>query len=276
MKFDVNGEEINVGMGKPILIGLGVLIVITALLSVYMIGPGERGVLLTWGNPSMSAIGPGIHAKVPYMQTIETMNVQTNKYTASASSASKDLQEVTTQVTVNYHIDPNKVPVIYQNIGVGYEDKIIQPAVQEVVKAVTANFDASELVTRRSDVKTRVDSGIASRLSQYNMVVESNGVSITDFKFSEDFSKAIEDKVVAVQKKQKAENDLARIQIEAKQKMAQAEADKMYATTEMIALKQIEVNKAFIDKWNGQLPQYIMGEGSNGLVQMLPIGKATA
>lgn len=245
------------------------VVVLAAMSASYQIGPGERGVLMTWSKPSMDAVEPGLHFKIPFMQTVEHMNVQTSKYTATASSASNDLQDVRTDVTVNYHLDPDTAPRVYQNIGVGYEDKVIQPAVQEVVKAVTANYDASELITRRSDVKAAVDAGLVARLQPYGMVVEKNGVSITDFQFSEEFSKAIEEKVTAVQKKQKAENDLARIEIEAQQKIAQAKADQYYATDEMIKLKTLEMQIAAIGKWNGVMPQ-IMGSGEMPFLLNLP------
>ncbi len=254
---------------KKILVGFGIaILVISLFMGVYTIGAGERGILLTWGNPSMNAVEPGIHIKVPVMQSVERMNVQTAKYTATAGSASKDLQEVKTEVTVNYHLDPSNIPKTYQTIGMDFENKIIQPVVQEVVKSVTANFDASELVTRRADVKTRVDEGITARLRQYDMLVEPNGVSLTDFEFSDDFSRAIEEKVTAVQKKQKAENDLARIEIEAKQKIAQSKADEKYATPNMIELKKLEMQLAAIQKWNGIMPQIITGGDMPFLAQI--------
>ena len=148
--------KINTGMGPvdiPIGKILGVIILIAGLIIVstgfYQVDAGQRGVLMTWGNPSMVAVEPGIHLKIPVMQTVETMDVQTLKYSATAEAASKDLQTVNTEVTVNYHIDPEIVPKLYQKVGMNYEGKIIDPVVQETVKAVCANFDASELITKR-------------------------------------------------------------------------------------------------------------------------------
>jgi len=253
----IDGVDIPVGkiFGAIMFFVIGIVVIS----SVYTVGTGERGVLLTWGSPSMDAVEPGLHFKVPIMQGIEKMDVQTLKYTAMAGAASKDLQEVATEVTVNYHLDYDKVPRIYQNVGRAYEDKIIAPIVQEVVKSVTANFDASELITKRADAKAQVDEGIATRLAQYDIIVEPAGVLLTDFQFSDEFSKAIEEKVTAVQKKQKAENDLARIEIEAKQKIAQSKADEKYATPNMIELKKLEMQRAAVDKWNGVMPQILNG-----------------
>ena len=250
MKIETNMGPVDIPIGKifgALILVVGLIVVSTGF---YQVDAGQRGVLMTWGSPSMVAIEPGIHLKIPVMQTVQTMDVQTLKYSATAEAASKDLQMVKTQVTVNYHIDPNIVPKLYQNVGMNYEDKIIAPVVQETVKAVAANFDASELITKRPEVKAKVDAMLTSRLNQYNLIVEQNGVSLTDFDFSDEFNKAIEAKVTAVQQKQKAENDLARIEVEAKQKIAQSKADQMYATPNMIELKKIENQASAIAKWD--------------------------
>ena len=106
-------------------------------------------------------------------------------------------------------------------MGLDYENRVIQPAIEETVKQVTANYNAEELITKRPQVKADIQSEISDRLSEFNLVTEV--ISITDFEFSPLFSQAIEAKVEAEQKALKAENDLRRIQVEAQQHEAQAE-----------------------------------------------------
>jgi prohibitin 2 len=257
-------------VGAIAILGLLGLAIVSA--GYYQIDGSERGVMITGGVPGTFALQPGPGVKMPFYQNVDYFSIQTQKYTATAGAASKDLQDVQTQVTVNYHLDPDKVAEIYIALGHNYEDKVIQPAVQEVVKAVTAKFDASELVTRRGEVKTQVEQGIQARLAPYNLILDPNGVSLTDFKYSEEFTKAVEAKVTAYQYKQKADNDLARIKVEAQQKMAQAEADQKYASPDMIRLKQLEVQQQAIGKWNGVMPTIMTGgNNAQGIVPFMNI-----
>lgn len=242
----------------------GLIIVVLLISSFYIVPAGERGVLLTFGKPSMNAMGEGLHFKIPLVQQVKKMEVKTQKYEADASSASKDLQIVSTKIAVNYHLLPETVPELYRDIGVGYNDRITQPTVQEVVKAVTAQFTAEELITKRPEVKDKIRAALQERLNERGIVVED--ISITNFDFSESFNSAIEAKVTAEQLKLKAERDLERIRIEAEQKVAQAEAEatalrlqKQEITPDLVRLRQIEVQKSAIDKWNGILPEVTGG-----------------
>lgn len=263
-EYEFNGTKWIIGG----MILLGLIVVLFG--STYIIEAGERGVLLTFGKPSQEAIGEGLHFKIPLAQTIKKMDVKTQKYVAQASGASKDLQVVSTEVAVNYKTSPERTPEIYQKIGLAYEDRIIQPAVQEGVKAVTAKFTAEELVTRRPEVKDEIRLFLLDRLQERGMIVEE--ISITNFDFSESFNTAIEAKVTAEQQKLKAERDLERIRIEAEQKIAQAEAEAESIRIQSEALKAnpdiLELRA--IEKWNGIMPQVTGGAvpfiGINGAI----------
>ena len=206
------------------------------------------------------------------------MEVRTLKYVKSTSSASKDLQTVSTAVTVNYHPSPNAVHTLFKEVGMDYENRIIQPAIEEVVKQVTANYNAEELITKRPQVKSDIESEITSRLNTYNVVTEV--VSITDFQFSALFAQAIESKVEAEQKAFKAENDLLRIEVEARQHEAQAQgiakANIAEAQGEAEAIRVINNalsnNPHYLEwlktqAWDGKLP-LVVGEGGTPFIQI--------
>ena len=261
-------DEINVTtkqIKKTIFTIGGILIAIFLLLNSFaIVGPGERGIKTTFGAVDQFSLVEGLHFKIPIVQHIEKLNVKTQKVEASAESASKDLQDVHTIVAVNFHIDPSKAPEIYQTIGVTYSDTVIAPAIQESVKAATARFNAESLITQRPLIKEEIETHLKERLLKYGIIQES--VSITNFKFSDQFTQSIESKVSAEQNALKAENDLKRIEIEAKQKIAEAsgraESKIIEAKAEAEALKlQKEVIDETllalraIEKWNGVLPQ---------------------
>jgi len=217
--------EVNFGKAKILIIGVIVLIIIGVVVSasVQIVDSGHRGVLLHWNAIDIASppLEEGLHFVVPFQDSIVNMEIRTLKFVTATSAASKDLQTVSTEVTVNYRPAPNAVNLLYKEVGLQYESRVIQPAVEEVVKQVTANYNAEELITKRPQVKADIEQEITTRLNVYN--INTDVISITDFQFSALFAQAIESKVEAEQKAQKAENDLIRIEVEARQLEAQAE-----------------------------------------------------
>ena len=268
---------------------LVVVIASLALGSIATVNAGHRGVLLTWGKVEPVVLGEGISFIMPFVNQVVPMSVQTQKYSATASSASKDLQDVSTEVTLNYRIEPTKANWVYQNLGLDYENRIIQPAIQEAVKASTAQFTAEELITQRASVKAKIESALRDRMLNYEIIMET--VSITDFKFSPQFAQAIESKVTAIQLAQKAENDLKRIEVEAQQAVAVAQGQATATVTKARAeAEAIKITGAalrdnpqlvaleWVKRFDGKLPNtlIISGGTSSGSQLILPMVIQTA
>lgn len=254
---------------KPFLAMIGIFATVAALValviiitSVEVVSAGERGVLLERGAVQDEIKQPGWHFITPFLNNIVTMDVQTQKGEVDAAAASKDLQSVTTRVALNYNTDPGKVNTLYQNVGKDYEERIIAPALQETVKSVTAQFTAEELITKRGEVNTLMAKSIKDRLDDNQIIV--TDFSIVNFSFSGEFDKAIEAKQTAEQNAKRAENDLKRIQIEAQQKIETAKADAESIRIQGQALRESNglVELKAVERWNGQLPQYMLGEGT--------------
>jgi prohibitin 2 len=230
------------------------------------IGAGERGVVLNFGAVQKTVLGEGLHFRVPIMQKIARMDVKVQKATTDAAAASSNLQDVSSTVAINYHIVPDKANIVYQSLGIEFKERIIDPAVQEVVKAVTARYTAEELITKRSAVSDAMKLNLTERLISNNIAVDA--FSIVGFSFSKIFMEAIESKQTAEQLAMKAQRDLERIKIEAEQKVAAARAEaeslrlqKENISPDLIELRKIEANLKAIDKWNGILPQ-VTGAGA--------------
>ncbi|HXE67304.1 MAG TPA: prohibitin family protein [Rhodanobacteraceae bacterium] len=248
---------------KPRLVEIAVAVLVLLLLwsSFVAIGPGERGVLMTFGAVQHGVLAPGLHMKIPLMQTVKRMNVQIQKSQTQETAASRDLQDVTSEVAVNWAINPLDAEWVYERLGDESQlaDKVIAPIVSNAVKAVAAHYDAEQLVEKRDVVRDEIQKQIVAALGQYKVQVQ--GVNITNFQFSQDYAKAIEQKQVAQQRAQQAEYDLARVKVQAQQEVAQAEgqaqAQKLLQSTltpQIIQLKAVE-------KWNGVLPQ-VTGNGA--------------
>ena len=274
--------NVNRNAAKGVALGIIVLIVVgaVAFASVKIVDAGHRGVLLHWNAVDLQnpPLDEGLHFVIPFQDEVINIEVRTLKYEKETRSASKDLQTVATTVTVNYHPDKEQVHKLYKNLGLDYENRIIQPAIEETVKQVTANYNAEELITKRPQVKVDIESSIRERLGQFNVVTEV--ISITDFEFSPLFDKAIESKVEAEQKALKAENDLRRIEVEAKQReanaigLANANIAEAKGEAEAISIinRALAENPNYLEwlktqAWDGQLP-LVVGDGGTPFIQI--------
>ena len=275
----------------PVIIGFILLVVVVAA-SVKIVEAGNRGVLLSFGAVDTSvSLNEGIHFVVPFRDNIIPIEVRTQRITENAASASNDLQDVSTQVALNYHVDPATAQILYQQIGFDYASRVIAPAIQESVKQISARFNAENLITNRETVKGEIEANIKARLAPYNIVVEA--LSITEFQFTEQFRRAVEAKVEAEQRALQANNDLRRIEIEAQQaearaigeqqaNIARAEGVRQAAVlqaqgeAEAIAIveAQLRENPRYLEwlktqRWDGVLPLVTSGgEGATPFIEI--------
>lgn len=270
-EWNPRGLELNISalartLAKYFTIGLFAAFFLTYLQDAVVVVPaGHRGVIFDRiKGVQNTQLNEGMNFIIPFLQEATLFDVRVQKVEFDSSAASKDLQSVRTKVALNYSIIPEEVPSIYRQVGADYTEKVIHPAVQEVVKAATARFTAEELIIKREEVKNQIHQLLAAHLTQAHLrLVETY---ITDFDFSSEFSRAIEAKQIAEQDALKAKRDLDRVKIEAEQKVAQARAEaeglrlqREAITTQLLELRKIEAQKLAIEKWNGVLPQTMMG-----------------
>lgn len=255
LKSKVSSKKIVTGV-----VAFIIFIFILILNPFVVVNAGERGVITTFGEVHDDVFGEGLHLKIPFVQKIRIMNVQINKVQTKAAASTKDLQDTHSTIVLNYYLLPGKVNIIYQKFRYDYRIRVIDPSIQEAVKAVTASYTAKELITKRQEVSHAIKDLLTKKIGKYHIVVDN--FSIVDFSFSEQFTQAIEDKQTAEQKALKAEQDLKRIEFEAKQivELARAEAKSLQlqravVTPQVLELRRIEAKLKAIEKWNGQLPR---------------------
>lgn len=285
----------------PLIVGVIVLVIAVTTVAggAYATVPaGFRGILMTWGKPT-GIFDEGLNFKMPIIQSVEMMSVQIQKTESAESTASKDLQEVTTTVAVNYKLDPSKVLEIYRSLRHEYADRVIKPNIEESLKATTALFTAEELITKRADLKMRFDDILEERLRVFG--IEVVAVSITDFQFSTSFNDAIEAKVMAEQRALEAKNKLKQIEYEAQQRIIEAEAEmnatitratgeaealliskraeaqailiEANATAEAIQFITSQMTPEYaqfkwLEEWDGRLPLFVGGDGEGILIDL--------
>ncbi|MCF8245676.1 MAG: prohibitin family protein [Saprospiraceae bacterium] len=265
-EIDAFKNALNNGPTRKLVI-LGVLIILFFLFKPWtQVGAGERGIVLNFGAVQDRVLDEGMHFRIPIVQEIILMDVKIHKVVTDAAAASSDLQDVALSVALNYHVIPDKANVVYQSIGVEFKERMIDPAIQEVMKAVSARYTAEELITKRPLVSAEMQEALNVRLLPSNIAVDA--FSIVSFSFSKIFTDAIEAKQTAEQNALKAKRDLDRIKVEAEQTIAAATAEaealrlqKMNISPDLIELRKIEANLKAIEKWNGILPT-VTGAGA--------------
>jgi len=236
--------------------GIIVLIVVLAFWSsATIVGAGQQAVVTRLGAVRGDTLKSGFHFIAPFIDKSHIMDIREQKEQAEADSASKDLQDVKTTIALNYHLDGNRVNDLYREVGINYKERIIDPAIQESIKAATANFTAEELITRRPEVKEETKKVIAKRLGERFIIVDD--LSIVNFSFSGDFSKAIEAKVTAQQKLLEAQYKLEQAQKDAEAIKAQAQA--LAENEKYVEWERLKVQREAIQKWNGTMPNVYGG-----------------
>ena len=229
--------------------------------SVTVVPAGMRGVQVTFGEVNMNALNSGMHLVNP-LSSIKNINIQLQRATMdSASAGTKDLQQVHTDIVINYRLKADRVAYIYKDSGVDLVSKVLAPSLNEAFKSVTGHYNSEELITKRDEVSEKILEHVRHKLAQFDINVES--ISLVNFGFSADYQKAIEQKVIATQMKQKAEQDLERVKVEAQSRIAQAEGEAKAIAIQAQAIQnqggQAYVQLKAIEKWDGNLPNVMSG-----------------
>jgi regulator of protease activity HflC (stomatin/prohibitin superfamily) len=245
------------------------IVLALAILSTFfvVVGAGERGVLMQFGKVQQQVLGEGIHFVIPGIYQVQKLSVRVQNQEISAEASSKDLQDVYTDVALNWHIIPEEANVIFQQIGdeESVVDTIIHPAVEEVLKAIVAMYTAEEIITKRGEVKAGVDQALTTRLATYHIDVDD--ISLVHVHFSKRFSDAVEAKQVAEQEAKRAEFVALKAAREAvaRVNLAKGEAEAQQLLREGLTPELLQ--KQAIEKWNGNLP-LIVGEDSTKLIDL--------
>jgi len=267
-EFDPLSEVPGLKKMSPIVIIVVVLLILWAISPIVNIGVTERGIVLNRLSGKLKVIETGFNIVVPYFQELYRIDISTRKSDTRATAASKDLQTVATEIVLNYHLIPEKVDKIYQEFKLEIDKRSIDPAIQEIVKAVTAKFTAEELITKRQHVKEEMQETLQARLIKSHVVLDA--LNITDFQFSKVFNEAIESKQTAEQLALKAQRDLERIKIEAQQKVTQAKAEAESQRIQKETISPIILQLRAIEKWDGKFPQVIGGNGALPFINIDP------
>ncbi len=235
---------------------IGVFVLITILNSFQTIKSGEVGLKVRFGKIVDTSLNEGLNLKIPYIEQIQKVNIKVQKSEITVESSTKDMQTITTTIAVNYRVDSKKASNLYKTVGNTYEITVLEPAIKESIKSAIAQYNAEEITTKRSEVSQNCLTALQGKVEKYGIVVED--FNLTDFTFSQEYTKAIEEKQVA-------EQNLERAKLEAEAKIVEAEATKKANDLLKQSLTDELIAKQFIEKWDGKLPTTYAGDDILGL-----------
>jgi len=268
------------------LIGSGVAIVIILASLIFgsftTVPAGYRGVVIRFSAVTGRILDEGLQTKLPFLESVVKMSIQTQKYEADSSAVTNDLQDVSTTIALNWHLDPSMAAEVYRTLGLDFINRIAAPAIQETIKQVTSKFNAEDLILRRDEVKNAIAESLSLRLAERGIITEM--LSITNFEFSATFTAAIEAKVAAEQAVLEAQNRLESVKVEAQQREEQArgEANARIAQAEgeaeyirVVTEAQVAANKAIAGSLTPEVLQYILLDrlGEDIKVIVIPSGQ---
>lgn len=244
----------------------GIVLVIAVIIfeSFTIVRPGHVGVQVTLGETNLVPLTEGVHFVNPISQ-VRDVDVRLQKAELkNASAGTKDIQQVHTDIVVNFRLDQAKAAVIYKEYGLNVDEKVLGPAINEAFKSVTGHYTSEELITKRDQVNADILTRLAEKVRPFSITV--SNISLVNFGFSKAYQEAIEAKVIATQAKLKADQDLERIKVEAASRIAQAEGEAKAIAIQASAIQNqggaAYVQLQAIEKWDGKLPTTMLGNST--------------
>lgn len=257
---------------------LVLIALITFFSSMRSVDTGRVGVVTRYGQVTDRELDEGLSWVAPWgINNVTEYDIKTQKVEAQSAAATKDLQDVQATIVLTYSLNRGKVSEVHQQVGANFQQVEIDPQVQEAFKAVSAQYTAQELITRRAEVKGAVLKNLQDRLEKngrYNI----QDIAITNFTFSKEFNAAIEAVQIANQKIAQARQELETTKVQADKDIAAAkgaaEAQRLQLQTltpELLRKMELENQSKAIEKWNGIQPTTVAG--GNGLLFNIPTGR---
>jgi prohibitin 2 len=276
-------------MGSHVVLagGLGIAGLLVLFSTFVVIPAGHVGVASLFGSVQPRPLSEGLNIVNPLL-AVTPMSTQVQKYQEKYEAVTKDLQAVLVEMVLNYRLLPERAPEVYQKIGINFANVIILPAAQEVLKANTALHVANEILRQRPKIKLDVQETLATWLAKYG--VELKEAALANIRFDKAYEKAIEDKQIEEQRAEqklyeltqaqrqaeivaataKGKGDAARAQAagEADALRTKGEAEATYNAKVAASLTPTLIQQQYLGRWNGQLPQYMLGTENSVLLQL--------
>jgi len=192
--------------------------------SLFTVEGGQRAIIFNrFQGLKSQTYAEGIHLCAPYFEWPIVFDTRTRPYLVSSPMGTKDLQTVNISLRVLFRPNPNELQTIYRKIGHNYNQRILPSICNEVLKSIVARYNASELITRRTQISRKILTEMKRRANDFNIILED--VAITELTFSPKFAQSVEAKQIALQEAQRAEFVVQQAEQERQRKIVAAEGE---------------------------------------------------
>lgn len=258
-KMELKTIGLSVAAAVAAIVGIGSLFA-----SFETVQTGNRGIKVTFGevNETAGSLPEGLYFMNPFTTDIKQMNVKVQTWEGTANTYTKDVQQANIKYVINFRLNPDQAHTTFRTVGTAWENALVIPVVNGILKQVVGTYDAVDLVANRASATARIQQQLQEQLVTRNVVLDR--IELVNIQYLKEFEKAVEDKVVAVQRATEEQNRTVQIQEQAKQRVIEAEA---IATSMRIRAKALESNPKLVEyeavqKWDGKLPQYSLGSAT--------------
>ncbi|MBR4632394.1 MAG: prohibitin family protein [Elusimicrobia bacterium] len=250
------------------IIGIAIIIIIAfiVLSSFFVVEVGFVGVRINIITGQTQSFAQGTYFKIPFIHQVVNYDVKTQKQEIEADSASKDLQTVRAKIVVNFRPVYEKVNDIHIKIGKDYFVKVIYPAIQEVSKTAISKLPVENIIVERENLRAAIEENLRKKIEEYNIIIEN--VNIVDIQFTAEFNRVVEEKQIEEQKVKKIQYQRMQAEEEKKRVILLAEAEAQKQKLLRDSSNQTVINLKWIEKWDGHLPKYMLGDKSNSMIML--------
>lgn len=229
---------------------------------------GHRGLKVAFGEVVSEPLPEGFYTYNPFTTNMVQMDIRQNRFDDKSESLTKDVQKASIAYTVNYSLESSAVASIYREVGTEWANKLIPQVVASTVKDVVGSYRAEDLVANRATAQETIQSAITANLKPKGVTIYA--IELTDIDFTKAFTDSVEAKVVAEQRAIEETKRTVQVQEQAKQTVerAKAEAESIRIRSAALEANPGLVQYEAVQRWNGQLPQYMLGGNSTPFINI--------
>jgi prohibitin 2 len=249
---------------------VAIVVVSVAGCGIKVVDTGQRGIKTRFGEVVSESLPEGLYFFNPITSTIVEMDTRVQRFDGETDTYTRDVQQAVIKYTLNYRLQQNAAHLVYRDIGREWENRLIPQVVLGTLKEVVGKWDAVDLISNRDKAATTAYESISRHLAERN--IEVSRFEITDIAYTREFENSVEQKVIAQQKAIEEQNRTKQIEEQARQKVlsAEAEAKSMQIRAEALEQNAKLVEWEAVQKWNGVLPQYMLGSGTMPFINLTP------
>ena len=269
----------------------GAVTLILLMGSIYTVNEGHIGIVKRFSE-AKTQVSPGLHFKIPFIDSVEEIEVRTRKNEEKMASSTKEQMPVTISVSVNWTVDKAAALDLFRQYGglTQFENRILDPRFRSATKDVIPQYDAEKLIQDRASAIQAIEANLIEEMKNFPVTVDN--IQIEDIKLPAKYLTSIETKQTEKNLADAEKHKLARQNLEAQRDVntAKAKADGIrlvaIAEAESIRIKGLAEAEAITAKakalgnnpliiklteaqnWDGKLPSTIMGSSTTPIMDM--------